>query len=201
MTGSSLPVCATHFDASPSHVNQPFLLLIEDEERLVTELGELRAPAGAAANGLIRLDRADDVDLLAVVDLIPDALQDLAERRRIRVAAIHEPRHIREAHFARRKLLVIEHAQAARARRLVAIEREIDFLDAEALGAGAEGFLGADGAAAEQDDVFALQHRRITPSRRPSSGASRRRGIGLGIRPVSAASASGRRRLPDPRAS
>src|SRR5690242_1412958 len=44
--------------------------LVVDEEWLVTELGELGAPARAAAHGLIGLKRADHVDLLAGVDLI-----------------------------------------------------------------------------------------------------------------------------------
>src|SRR4051794_28649859 len=53
--------------------------LIEDEERLVTELGELRAPARSALDRVIRQDRADHVDLLAVVDLVPDALEHLPD--------------------------------------------------------------------------------------------------------------------------
>src|SRR5262245_19191026 len=87
------------------------LVLIEHEQRLVAQLGELRAPARSAANGLIRLNGADDVDLLAAIDLIPDALEDLAERRRVGIAAVHQPRYVREAHFAGGQLLVIEHAQ------------------------------------------------------------------------------------------
>src|SRR4051812_2476231 len=52
------------------------LLLIEDVERLVTQLCELCAPSGTAADGAIFEHRADDIDFLAVVHLIPDRLQD-----------------------------------------------------------------------------------------------------------------------------
>ena len=76
------------------------------------------------------------------------------------IAAVHQPRDVGEADFAGGELFVIEHAQAARARRLVAVEREVDFLDAEALGARAERLFSAERAAAEEDFVFALQHRR-----------------------------------------
>ncbi len=164
------------------------LVLIEDEQRLVAQLRELRAPAGAAAHGLIRLDGADDVDLLAVVDLIPDALQDLAEGRRVGIAAIHQPRDVGEADFAGGELFVIEDAQSARAHRLVAVEREVDFLDAEALGAGTELRFGAQGAAAEEDYVLALQHRlRLVTLVVAAVGRRRRRRFGR-------ASASSRRR-------
>ena len=171
------------------------LLLVEDEQRLVAQLRELRAPARAAAHGEIGLDRADHVDLLAVVDLIPDALQDLAERRRVRIPPVHQPRDVGEADFAGSELFVIEHAQAARARRLVALEREIDFLDAEALGARAELRFRALRAAAEEDYVFAFS---IDAGYSLSSSVSvSSTGVGA---PASAASASARR-PPDRRAS
>jgi hypothetical protein len=80
------------------------------------------------------LDRANHVDLLAVIDLIPDALQDFSKRRRIGIAPVHQARDVGEADFAGSEFFVVEHAQAARARRLVALEREIDLFDAEALG-------------------------------------------------------------------
>src|SRR5512134_571185 len=50
-------------------------VLVEDEDRLVAELGELGAPARAAAYGPVRQDLPDDVDLLAGVDLVPHRLQ------------------------------------------------------------------------------------------------------------------------------
>ena len=51
------------------------------------------------------------------------------------------------------QFLVVEHADAATAVDGVTLEREVDFLDAVALGARAELGLGARRAAAEQDDV------------------------------------------------
>ena len=58
-----------------------------------------------------------------------------------------------QADVAGLQLLVIEHADAAAARLGVAVEREVHFLDAMALGAGAELGLGAGRGAAEQDVV------------------------------------------------
>ena len=129
------------------------LLLIEDEERLVAQLRELRAPARSAAHGPVVEDRADDVDLLAVVDLIPERLQDLPDRRAVGVAPVHQPRHVLEADVAGLQLLVIEHADAAAARLLVTVEGEVHLLDAVAFGAGAELGLGPGSGAAEQNEV------------------------------------------------
>ena len=66
---------------------------------------------------------------------------------------MHQPRHVLEADVARLQLLVIEHADAAVPGDGVAVEGEVHFLDAMALGAGAELRLGAGRAAAEQDHV------------------------------------------------
>ena len=55
------------------------LFLIEHVQRLVAQLGELGAPARSAAHRPVVEDRADDVNLLAVVDLIPERLQDLTD--------------------------------------------------------------------------------------------------------------------------
>ena len=73
--------------------------------------------------------------------------------RTVGVAAVHQPRHVFEADVARLQLLVIEDADAAAAGIGVALEREVHFLDAVALGARAELGLGARRAAAEQDEV------------------------------------------------
>src|ERR1043166_7043352 len=75
-------------------------LLIEDKQRLITQLREFGAPPGTAADGVIRQDRADDVDFLAAVDLIPERLQDFADRGRVGVLAVHQLRHVREADIA-----------------------------------------------------------------------------------------------------
>src|SRR5436190_23653989 len=92
-----LPVAAGPFEPA-------VLVLIEDEQRLVAELRELRTPARAPADRLVVEDRADDVDLLAVVDLIPERLQHLADRRRVGIAPVHQLRHVLEAHVAVREL-------------------------------------------------------------------------------------------------
>ena len=140
------------------------LLLIEHVQRLVAQLGELGAPAGAAADRAVVEDRADDVDLLAVVHLIPERLQHLADRRRVGVAAVHQPRHVGQADVAGLQLFVIEDADAAVARDLVALEREVHLLDAVALGAGAERRLRPGRAAAEQN-AFVTIHLCVSPSR------------------------------------
>src|SRR5215813_11728342 len=86
------------FGAGPSL--PAVLLLVEHVERLVTELGELGAPPGATAHGAVREHRADDVDLLAVVDLVPERLQDLPNRLGFRVTAVHQPRYVLETDVA-----------------------------------------------------------------------------------------------------
>ena len=63
------------------------LVLIEHVQRLVAELGELRAPASAAADRAVVQHGADDIDFLTVVDLIPERLQDLADGLGVGVAA------------------------------------------------------------------------------------------------------------------
>ena len=66
------------------------LLLIEDVQRLVAEFRELGAPPGAASHGAVVQDRADHINLLALIDLVPQRLQHLAQRRRIGIAAVHQ---------------------------------------------------------------------------------------------------------------
>ena len=107
--------------------------------------------AASAADGAVFEDRADDVDFLPVVDLIPERLQDLADRRRVRVSPVHQPRDVFETDVAGLQLLVIQHAYAPVPRDGVAVEREVHFLDAMPFGAGAEFRFGPRRAAAEQD--------------------------------------------------
>ena len=73
---------------------------------------------------------------------------------------MHQPRDVFEADVARLQLLVVQDAHAAMAHDLVAVEREVHFLDAVALGAGAELASAPWRAAAEQDAV-AWIHRAI----------------------------------------
>src|SRR2546423_13923689 len=46
------------------------LRLVEDVERLVAELGKLRAPPGAGFDGFVFEDFAEDVKLLPLVDVV-----------------------------------------------------------------------------------------------------------------------------------
>ena len=141
------------FQSAPRPLEPAVLLLIEHEQRLVAQFGELGAPAGPAADRAVLEDRADDVDFLAAVDLIPQRLQDLAERRAVGVAAVHQPRDVLEADVARLQLFVVQHADAPPPGLSVPFECEIDFLDAVTLGAGAELRLRARRGAAEQDEI------------------------------------------------
>src|SRR6185436_425544 len=146
------------------------LILIEDVQRLVAQLGELGAPAGAAFHGQVVLNRADDVDLLPVVHLIPECLENLPQRRPLGVATVHQARHVREAHVSYGQFFVIEHAHAAMALDAGSVEREVDLLDAVALGAVAAPRLGARSAAAEQNAVAWDHWHPDLPYQRPSSG-------------------------------
>src|SRR5690349_13485197 len=101
------------------------LFLIEDLERLVAELRELRPPAGAALDGAVVEDLADDANLLAAVHLVPDRLQHLPEERRVAILAVHQAAHVAKAHVAAPELLVRERTDAARARVRVSLEREV----------------------------------------------------------------------------
>src|SRR5262245_65709366 len=86
--------------------------LVVDMERLVAQLRELGAPSRAAAHGAIVLNDADHVDFLAVVDLIPERLQDLADRRGVGAAAVRETRDVLGAGVAGLQLLGTYHGSA-----------------------------------------------------------------------------------------
>ena len=106
------------FAALPGVARPPepaVLLLVEDVQSLVEELGVLGAHAGAAHDRRVGLDLADQEDVLAVVHLMPDALQDLPEERRVGIAPVHQLADVREADVAVLQLLVGQHADAARA--------------------------------------------------------------------------------------
>ena len=127
--------------------------LIERVERLVAEFGELRAPPGPATHGIVLVDGPDDVDLLAVVHLIPERLQHFSYGRSFGIAAVHQPGDVLEADVAGQQLFVIQDADAAVTLDPMTLEREVDFLNAVPLGAGTEVRLRARSAAAEQDAV------------------------------------------------
>ena len=75
-------------------------LLIEHIQGFVAEFAELGAPTRAALYGFIRQYLSNHVNFLSIVDLIPDALQDFTKCGIIREAAIHQPRHIFQAHVS-----------------------------------------------------------------------------------------------------
>lgn len=130
--------------------------LIEDVDRLVEHAGEFGGDSGTTGDGVIRVDLADHEDLLSVVDLVPDGLQDVAEELRVRVLAVHQLAQITEAHVAVAQLCPGQVATAALPGDGVAIEGEIDFVDAMALGRGAECRLRAVGRAAKTDAILAF---------------------------------------------
>src|SRR5262249_44787891 len=134
----------------------PVLVLIEHVQPLVEELGVFRAHAGAAHHGTVGLDLAHEEDVLAVVHLMPDALQDLPEERRIGVAPVHQLADVRQAHVAVLQLGAGEHAEASCPGVAVALEGEVHLLDAVALRGLAECCLGALRGAAEEDAFFGL---------------------------------------------
>src|SRR5205823_5183987 len=106
------------------------LLLIEDAEWLVAELGEFRTPAGAALDGAVVENVTDHVDLLAAVHLMPDRLQHFAKQRRVAKLTMHQPAHVGETDVSPLQLRVGERTDASRARVAVALEGEVHLLDA-----------------------------------------------------------------------
>src|SRR5512134_2990641 len=130
--------------------------LVEDEDRLVAQLGELRSPPRAALDGPVGEDGADHVDLPPRVHLVPDRLQDLPDGRGVRVASVHQAGHIGEAHVPFRQLLPGEDPDAAGAGEGVSLEREVDLLDPVRLRLRAELGLGPGRAAAVEDALLLL---------------------------------------------
>src|SRR5207244_6267168 len=121
------------------------------------ELREFSAPTRAALDGIVVEDLADDVDVLAVVDLEPDRLQHLSKQRTLAVVAVHEAADVRQAHVAALELRMGQHTDATGARIRVAIEREVHLLHAVALGSGTECRLGALRGATEENAIFLVE--------------------------------------------
>src|SRR5512141_375813 len=153
---------AFRFDPPVVLPGEPGVLpLVEDEDRFVAQLGELGPPPGAALHRPVGEDRTDHVDHVAGVDLVPDRLQDLPDRRSVRVGAVQEVRHVGEAHVAFGQFLPGEDADAAGAGDLPSFVREIDLLDSVPFRLRAELRLGADGTAAVEDAILLLEHLRL----------------------------------------
>src|SRR5262249_53115620 len=85
--------------------------------------------------------------------LVRGRLQDLPERGAVGMAAVHQLRHVPEAHIAGQQFLVVEDANAAAPRLGVPVEGEVHFFDAVAFRARAEFRFGAGCRAVEQDVV------------------------------------------------
>src|SRR5262249_49847 len=88
--------------------------------------------------------------------LMPDALQDLAEELRLRIAPVHQLAHVGEVHVALSQLGASEDAEAAPASVVVALEGEVHLVDAVPLGDGSELGLAAVGGATEENAVLGL---------------------------------------------
>src|SRR5262245_46322129 len=142
------------------HLSRPkeplVLVLVEHVQPLVEELCVFRAHAGAAHHGAVGLDLPHEEDVLSIVHLMPDALQDLPEERRVGVAPVHQLADVRQAHVAVLQLGAGEHTQAARPSVAVTLEGEVHLLDAVPLRGLPERCLGALRGAAEEDAFFGL---------------------------------------------
>ncbi|MEZ4654829.1 MAG: hypothetical protein R3E12_14890 [Candidatus Eisenbacteria bacterium] len=142
------------------------LVLVEHEERLIAQLGELRSPSGAAPDRLIVEDLPDHVDLLARVDLMPDRLQHLLEEGRVPILAMHHAANVLEADVAVEELLVVEGPDPASAVVLVTLEAEVDLLDVVPFGGRAELGLGSGSGTAEQNAFFRIDDATLRPPAR-----------------------------------
>src|SRR5690349_17650900 len=76
------------------------LFLIEHVQRFVAELRELRTPARTASYRFIGEDAPNHVDFLAGIHLIPQRLQNFADRDALGVPPVHESRDILQADVA-----------------------------------------------------------------------------------------------------
>ena len=133
-------------------------LLVEHEQGLVAQLGEFRAPAGAAPDGLVVLDFTDDEHFAAAAHLPADGLEDLAEQRCAGVFTAHEAGNIRHTDVFERQFVLSEHANTACALYLMAFKAVVDFFDAPGFGLSPKELLRAGCAAAEENALFRIKH-------------------------------------------
>src|SRR5688572_8448522 len=96
--------------ASPSEPLVP--TLSKHEQRLITKLRKFGSPTGTAFNGIVLQDLADDIDFLAAVYLVPDALQDFSHQYRVVVLAIHQSADVFETHVAVLQFLMGQYPDA-----------------------------------------------------------------------------------------
>src|SRR5262249_49155093 len=88
--------------------------------------------------------------------LVPDALEHAPEQARVAIFAVHEAAHVVEVHVALLELGLPEHADAARARVVVALEGEVHLRNSLPPRGGAEPGPGAVRCAGEQDALLGL---------------------------------------------
>src|SRR5262245_55370901 len=129
-------------------------LLIENMEGLVAEFGELGAPPSTTLDCLVLENLANNVNLLPVIDLVPDALKDFAKHRTVGVASVHQTRQILHTDVSSLQLLMIEYPQSTMSECLVAFEGKIDFFDSKPLRVDAELGFRTLSTSAEQDAIF-----------------------------------------------
>ena len=134
------------------------LWLIKNKQGLVAYLGKFRSPPGAALDGAVRLDCADNDDLLAAADLPADGLQNFAEKGCARVFAAHEARNVGQADILEGQFFRGEHPHAARTFDLVTFKAVVYFFHTPAFGQSAEELLCSCGAAAVKHTLVGGKH-------------------------------------------
>src|SRR5438132_919249 len=144
--------------ASPS--TPSVLFLIEDVEWLVAKLRELCTPTGTALDGAVLQNMPDNKDLLAIVDLVPDALKDPSKRRGVWKRAAHQPADVREADITLLQFQVRQDPDAASPGVLVSVECEVHFLNAVTLRRFTKRRFRARRCSTEQNAIFRF-HLRI----------------------------------------
>ena len=147
-----------HHPIFPGPAKPVVPLLIEDQQGLVAQLGEFRAPAGAALDGVVFLDIAHNNNFLPAADLPANGLEHFAEHGSPGVFAAHEAGDVGHAHVLEGQFIAGQHAHAAFALQLVAFKAEIDFFNAPRFGLCAEKLFGAGRSAAEENTLFGVEH-------------------------------------------
>jgi hypothetical protein len=117
--------------------------LVENEQGFVAQLCELGSPAGAALDRAVFQYLADDLDFLAVVDLVPDALQDFPEDWGIGKRSVHQLADVRQADIALLQFLVRQYADTSCPGIAVSLECKVDLFDAVSFGGGSKSRLGS----------------------------------------------------------
>jgi hypothetical protein len=154
------------FPLNPLYLIPPepgIALLVENKQRLVADFGELGAPARTPFHGFVRQDLPDNVNPLPVVDLIPDALQDLAQCRALRISAIHQFRNVFQAHVAIFQFFAIQDAHTSLSAPDMSFKREIHLFNPKALRIRAKFRFSPFSATAKKNYIFLL-HARSFPN-------------------------------------